>query len=367
MIRCALALLVAILFAPAIHAAKIIEPRPYASAEFAPARGEAFKIPFVLHRAAQVSVDIYTSDGDLIRTLKTKAALKPGQHALSWDGKDRDGAVVPDEAYIPVLHAQLFGGTRFTHDPRGISGGEVIDDLGVRITPDRNISYHLPVPARVLIRVGIKGGPMLRSLASWEPKNAGRIVQRWDGFDSDRLTDLRASPKLSVLVTAFELPRGAVITSGNHETRYVLYRHQKGWETPKVDPASFVLERGGKRVSRTYNFPRAMQVDPMIDLAFVAKGTPSAAPLGAPRVTDRLAVRVDIPKTDRWLVQESLYEVAFYVDNEFVAEEEHGFVPMTWEWRPVGLAPGRHILTVNVSGFEGNVGVKSMAFEVLSQ
>lgn len=356
-----------VFFASAAHAAEIIEPQPYDNSEFSPARGEAFEIPFLLHRAAHVSVDVYTSDGDLVRTLKARSALKPGRHTIAWDGKDRDGTVVPDEAYIPVLHAKLPGGTRVTHDPRRVSGGEVIDDLDVSITPDRNITYRLPAPARVLIRVGVKAGPMLRSLASWEPKSAGRIIQRWDGFDSDKLVDLRASPKLSVLVTAFKLPQGAVITSGNRETHYVSYRRQKMWETPKVDPASFVLERGGKRVSRTYNFPRAMQVDPMVDLAFVAKGAPSTAPLGTPRVTDRLAVRVDIPKTDRWLVQESLYEVAFYVDNEFVAEEEHGFVPITWEWRPVGLAPGRHILTVNVSGFEGNVGVKSMAFEVPSQ
>lgn len=364
MIRYALALFIAILFSPAIQAANIIELLPYASAEFAPARGEAFKIPFMLHRAAQVSVDVYTSDGDLIRTLKTNAALKPGQHALSWDGKDRDGAVVPDEAYIPVLRAQLPDGTRVTHDPRGVSGGEMIDDLGVRITPDRNISYRLPVPARVLIRVGIKGGPMLRSLASWEPRNAGRIVQRWDGFDSDNLTDLRISPKLSVLVTAFELPRGAIITSGNQGIRYVAYRQQKGWETPKIDAAKFTLERNGRRVSRTYNFPRVLQTDPLVNISFVGNHKTSSAPSAVPRVTGLLTVRVDIPQSDRRLVQESLYEVAFFIDNEFVAEEEHGFVPLTWQWRPTGLAPGEHILTVNVSGFEGNVGVKSVLFEI---
>jgi hypothetical protein len=58
------------------------------------------------------------------------------------------------------------------------------------------------------------------------------------------------------------------------------------------------------------------------------------------------------------------YEIAFYIDNEFISEEEQGYVPLTWIWKPVGLASEKHVLTVNVSGLRGQVGVKSLAFEI---
>ena len=42
-----------------------------------------------------------------------------------------------------------------------------------------------------------------------------------------------------------------------------------------------------------------------------------------------LAVTADIAREDRWLMNESLYEVAFFIDHQFVSEEEQGYVPLT--------------------------------------
>ena len=67
---------------------------------------------------------------------------------------------------------------------------------------------------------------------------------------------------------------------------------------------------------------------------------------------------------DRWAMQQSLYEVAFFVDNQFLSEEEQGYVPLTWRWNPAGLKPGIHLVTVNVSGFNGQVGVKSLQIAI---
>lgn len=67
---------------------------------------------------------------------------------------------------------------------------------------------------------------------------------------------------------------------------------------------------------------------------------------------------------DRWAMQQSLYEVAFFVDNVFISEQEQGYVPLNWRWNPVDLKPGIHTVTVNVSGFNGQVGVKSLQIEI---
>ncbi|MFA7062240.1 MAG: hypothetical protein WC156_15655, partial [Pedobacter sp.] len=48
----------------------------------------------------------------------------------------------------------------------------------------------------------------------------------------------------------------------------------------------------------------------------------------------------------------------------FVSEEEQGYMPLTWIYKPVGLSPGNHILTVNVSSLSGQMGVKSLSFNI---
>jgi hypothetical protein len=42
-------------------------------------------------------------------------------------------------------------------------------------------------------------------------------------------------------------------------------------------------------------------------------------------------VSVDLHPDDRWLMQEQLYEVAYFVDGDFVSEEENGYVPIAWQ------------------------------------
>jgi hypothetical protein len=106
-----------------------------------------------------------------------------------------------------------------------------------------------------------------------------------------------------------------------------------------------------------------MSRPPRVELDLVA-GVAPPADASPVLVTGPLTMRVNVPEQDRWLLQSSQYEVAFFIDGEFVSEEERGYVPLSWKWDPANLAPGRHMLTVNVSGFAGQVGVKSVPLQV---
>jgi hypothetical protein len=338
---------------------------PHRVEEFAPATGQRFPIRIVLERKAQIELRLLSADGDPVRTLRSAGSLEAGSHELQWDGKDDSGVLVPDEAYVPVLAARSADGTALELDPRAATGGEVIDQLQVTPTASGDIGYVLPAPARVLVRVGIKDGPMLASLANWEPRASGKNVQRWNGFDQDQLLDLRRSERLSVLVTAFKLPAHSIITTGNAAMDYRAYRRSKGWREDQATTGTPVPDRNGVRIARSFFQPRYKQADPAVLLQPL--GAVERGPDGVLKVRESLRVQVDIPEADRWLMQESLYEVAFFVDNEFVSEEEHGYVPITWLWSPSELKPGRHLLTVNVSGFGGKVAVKSVLFDLLAK
>lgn len=337
----------------------------YPTVEFAPAQGQTFTIPIVLDQAAEIEIDLLTSDGDHVRTLRSDQALPPGTHHLVWDGQDEAELVVPDEAYIPVLKSRSSDGSEYLFDPRQDSGGEVVDDLQVEITPNRDIAYTLPAPARVLIRAGIKGGPMLRSLATWAPRGPGKNIQRWDGRDANHLVDLRTEQDLSILVTAFRLPKHAIITSGHPKMTYRDYRLQMQWPEPvRVAVEKDMLNRGEQRLSRHYYAPRFQDADPRITIA-LSQDLPHDDE-GLPVVTlgQSVPVVANIDDNDRWLMNESLYEVAFFIDHQFISEEEQGYLPLTWLWTVNGLSPGKHLMTVNVAGFSGKVGVASLFFVV---
>ncbi|MFA7061095.1 MAG: FlgD immunoglobulin-like domain containing protein, partial [Pedobacter sp.] len=362
MVRIISAVVLLILSLPFAAFSADIEFIPSTSPEFNPAKGEKFKIPVNVTKNSDVSVKIFTSDGDLVATITKPGTLKPGTHEILWDGKDSQGVIVPDEAYVPVLMAKQKDSTIFEVDPRTSSGGEAVENLHVEITPNQEITYQLTDPSRVLVRVGIKNGPMMRALINWLPKTAGKNILRWNGFDSDNLVDLRNHERLSILVTAYKLPANAIIATGNDKLNYADYRSKKGLPEVSRDMSGVKLERDGKRISRNYYMPRYKDRDPKVFMTIT--GNLVKAPDGAPVLVDSTSIKVDIPEADRKLIQESLYEVAFFVDNEFVSEEEQGYIPLTWIYKPVGLSPGNHILTVNVSSLSGQMGVKSLSFNI---
>ena len=356
-------LLISLLLMPQLQAAGLIHFGQYSRQEFFPARGERFKIPFILTDKAEVSIDLLSPDGETIRRLHSGKLLDKGRHVLEWDGRDNDGIIVPDEAWIPVLHARS-GERTVTVDPRDTSGGEVVE-VKLQKNDHRSYRYHLPVAARVSIRAGIDGGPLLKVLADWGPHAAGNNILYWNGFDADNLIDIRASGRQKLVVAAYRLPDYSIITSGNNRLDYYNWFRKKGWQLRAVNLANVPLQRGEKALSRNYYIPLLMNKSPRVGLHFKEKLPLSDA--GNPVVGDAVTIQVDMDNDSKWALRESRYEIGFFVNNDFISEEEQGYVPLTWRWKPNNLTPGVHVLTVNLSGFRGQVGVKSLRFEILPQ
>lgn len=335
----------------------------YKASEFMPAQGQVFEIPFRLDRKTTVEVALYSSDGDLVRRLSSGKPLEPGVHSLAWDGKDDRGQVVPDEAYVPVLQTGT-GKKAERLDPRQSTGGEALEDLHAEITSGKDIAYTVPAPSRILIRVGVKGGPMLRSLANWVPKSPGKNIQRWDGKDADGILDIRDLKDLTVLVTGFKLPQHTIIATGNRILDYSGYRKARHWPDIRIPQEAQILERGGVRLSKQYYAPRYQDIDAKVRTELPASLPRNASGWPVIKADETVPVKVDIAPEHRWLMDESLYEVAFFIDQQFASEEEQGYLPLTWHWKANGLAPGKHLLTVNISGFGGRIGISNLLFEV---
>jgi flagellar hook assembly protein FlgD len=84
------------------HSTRIesVAPNPYD-----PANGST-TITIALVKPGDVVVGVYSIDGSLIATLH-QGPLTSGPHVVNWNGRDRDGSVVPSGTYLCRLQVGM--------------------------------------------------------------------------------------------------------------------------------------------------------------------------------------------------------------------------------------------------------------------
>ncbi len=343
----------------------------YKKNSFAPIRGESFRIPVRVanfQRVKSIGVELWTGDGDLVRTLPLISSPKKngGTYDAVWDGRDEARRIVPNEAYHPVLLVRRRSNRKERFDSRLSTGGEEVYDFQKKVRPGV-IEYTLPVASRLLIRSGIKNGPMLRTVVDWEPRTAGFHRERWSGRDADNVIAIDQMPQVGYLVLGYKLPEHSIIAYGNDTETYRSYREKKGWPVrqPVRRGRQRDLERAGKPIRREYYNPILKQKSPRIDVNLLQRE--GRACTDAISGFEEVITEITLEPLDEMYLDQDRYEISFFVDHEFIAEEEQGFVPFNWRWSPrrMGIKAGRHILTINLSGYNGQVGVRNVAFTLL--
>jgi hypothetical protein len=327
------------------------------NASFNPSRGDDVTISYELSQASKVTVKVFDPDGGLVRSLVSHAERKIGKNEEVWDGRDDDGKPVPNEAFGFTIETDRGG----VYDPTTFSGGVVDDITSARFDREAGtVVYQLPEASRVLIRLGVKHGPMLKTLVDWEPRVEGSIIEYWDGRDEDNLILLREHGDFTALITHVSLPDATVIAYGNSDETYRDYKLGRGKERPQKPERP--REPDPEFRLRPENLvPPAWATAPRVQLSFPRL---ERAGNGVPEVKDAIDVRVDTETSDRDLLLKEQFEIIFYVDNVFFAEAERGYLPFNWRWELNQLAAGEHILTVNLSSFKGRVGVASRRVRV---
>ncbi len=321
---------------------------------FNPSLGETLGITYVLPRSEVVRLQVWDPDGGLVRTLVADEPREEGSHGVAWDGRDLDGRIVPDEAYTFTL--ETAGGEVF--DPVTFSGGEVGDVTDAMVDRQAGtFNYRLPAASRVLVRLGIRNGPMLNTLVDWRPRVAGTITEYWGGRDESGLIDLASASGFTALVTYVTLPQATVITYGNGDDTYRAYKLGRAAGRPER-PRRPRRAEGDERLRPVGLVPPAWARAPRIALSFPDREAE------VPAASEKILVRVEVDPEDLPRLQEEQFEILFFVDNVFFAEAERGYLPFNWPWELTQLPPGEHVLTVNVSSFKGQVGVASRKVRV---
>jgi hypothetical protein len=335
------------------------------TSSFSPFRGQTVDVEYTLADEADIDIKVFDPDHGLVDVLCKHASREVGQHRETWDGKDLDGSVVPDEAYFFTIEARTKNGKTAVYDPTAFSGGEEFDITEASINRESNtVVYDLPYPARILIRIGLSGGPLLKTLVDWEPRIAGEITEHWNGMDADNLINLRDHSRQKMVITGFRLPENSVIAYGNKTVGYREYK--SGLSDPRpLKMSREVGERPNVSISSHYVLPRVVDRSPTVIMSFR-----NIAESDSERVIElrgETLVHVHIDPADRRYFTDQQFEISFFLDGYYYAEQEVGYSPYNWVWDLSSVREGEHILTVNMSSFKDQIGVASKRIKVVRQ
>lgn len=310
------------------------------------------QVRFTVSGPGHVRVRFHDGRDLVVKTLDL-GALPAGEHVASWDLKDDRGRPVPAEAYTYTLTARTPAG-EVVYDLADTTGGQDLAVRDVRYDPtSRTVRYVLERPARVNVRFGMQNnGPLMRTLVNWVPRAAGLRTETWDGRDASGVLSLATHPRIEVVVQAFSLPDNTILVGPAPDATVLIT--DLGSAEKRAAPAG-----GAKRMYAHAQQPIESRGDYTVRLRL-----PESLPKtdeGVPIVAGGIVpVRLEVDSKDLARAIERRFEPVFFVDGQFVFENEVGFVPMTWQWDASAVNDGEHFLTVNVRGYEGNFGIASV-------
>jgi hypothetical protein len=203
----------------------------------------------------------------------------------------------------------------------------------------------LPQASRVRLRVGLRGYPLLRTLRDWTPMLAGEHEIKWDGRDETGLIQIDPHAQLDVNLSAFALPGNAILVTGNGPVE----------RRPPGAPAG-MLAGAYRHAVHASEICR----EPRLRVEFVGAKQGRS---GLPVVTGVTPVRVILDPADAAHLVSTHFELMMFLDTVFLTESESGSNPFNYSLDTRALAPGPHLFTVNVLGYDDHFGTQTVRFE----
>ena len=324
---------------------------------FNPGKGEAVTISWHISQPSRALIQIFDPDKRLVRELIPEDTGNPGLCEVTWDGKDPDGNIVPDEAYFFTIEANDYKGELTHYDPITFSGGE---NLGFPLEFDSSkqiIIYELAQNSRILVRTGITHGPLLKTIVHWKPRLAGINEDFWDGKDVSGVINVADQKGFTMMSDAVTLPENSILTTGNKEYTYFEYKHEISSDRPiKEERPRIVADK--TQPDLPFNRPARQGDAPKFYIKLPENL--QITEQGHPIVTGKLPIKIYLDEKVKKSATERRYEIICYVDFQFITEQEEGYSPSTWLWDTSNMPNGEHVLTVNVATLTGQVASASI-------
>lgn len=149
-------------------------------------------ISYIISHAANVSINLYNSNGDLIKTL-FNGSVQAGNNKVTWDGTDSSNKIAGIGTFTYKINAQDTSGYKAPEVSGTISAdytAPVITFIGFSPNPffadgktTETIAYSLSENAAVNVTIADSKGSIIRVLDSKSQKGTGANTSVWDGKD----------------------------------------------------------------------------------------------------------------------------------------------------------------------------------------
>lgn len=318
---------------------------------FNPSQGDAVTISFYISRPAKALFQIFDPDSTLVRELIAEDTGNPGFRQVTWDGKDMEGNIVPDEAYFFTIEANDYRGDLTNYDPMTFFNEESFSFPVEYDSKKRMMIYDLAKDSRALIRAGITQGPLLKTIVAWGPRPAGVNEEPWDGKDASGVINAANQKALAIMSDAVTLPEKSILAFGNTTYSYFEYKNEIASDRPVKEERTRIVQ-----IIQQQDFqqlPVRRGIPPLFSIELPENAKKNEQ--GQPIVNGKLPIKIYLDEKAKKSATERRYEIICYVDYKFITEQEEGYSPSTWMLDTKELPDGLHTITVNVATLDGEM------------
>lgn len=316
-------------------------------------KGETSQISFNLNQAATIQVLILDADGWPIKHLVENTALPAGRNSITWNGKDDQNTIVPDEAYAIYIHAENETGIG-DYSPFNVSGIQkgLYPEIEKTQLPIR-VTFTTYEPLRIQVRIGIDNGPLLHTITDFKPMWTGTHVLTWDGRDETGEPVVSDLEKVKVLASAFTLPDLFIMSYGS-SIEYCDYKFNKAQTSGNWNE---ILELSEVMQNR----PQPINFHPHADRTRVTDRVPTFSFVPLVRQSQNksakdLQVTVSLDEISSYVLTQNRFEIKLYVNNELITEEEQGYAPYSFSVPWNEKWSEKILVTVNLATMRDQIG-----------
>lgn len=216
---------------------------------------------------------------------------------------------------------------------------------------NKTISYVLTKPAIVRLRVGSKSGPLYKTLVNWQKQKKGKQTVKWNGMDTSGTFNILDNKNFTFSFNYYLPQEKEPIVMEYLGSDLIISDYFIG-RVPRLAHISQIHKNHKKQYCKDLN------------VFFELPDNLEKTKEGIPIIKGESPVSIRLSSEDKaWFTQER-FSINIFIDDIFVRGEALGYNPYTWNFNTKGINRGKHLITVNLKGFNDHIAVGSLPIYV---
>ena len=313
---------------------------------FDPGKGQTAIIKLAPTNRSSVTLTICDESGYEVKVLVKNKVISNEEETIVWDGRNSSGKIVPNGIYFFILELEIRGKVH-TYNPYYSTYGKKVINTTIRYDYNhKHITYYVPEPAMVRIRVGLRnGGPLLGTLLDWSPKDEGTHTLKWNGSDPSGYVSIADLKDRLFSMAAFSLGENALIVNSrdlNNSSKSPVSKNLIF--SPRIPLDRSIYAKGYFKIKH----------EPRIDVHFTGDYVQKK---NMTVINGDIGLKITVHEQDRIIFEKNRFELIIYIDTVFLFEDESAIIPYVYNLEVDDLSEGEHIVTINLLCYDFNCGV----------